>query len=273
MRLTAERTIIVPGNHDLSRDEEVYEWMPESKVDLGKLPPDSYVREGKGYLVRADELYPKRFKNFARFHHQFKQLEYSLRPEAQSMSTLFKETGIQFLALNSAWMIDEYHPGRSGVNEKAPAKALIEADRRIEEAKNTKLMKDDAPVLRIAVWHHPATGNEKIADDDFIEKLRKADFKLCLHGHVHEDRADLVGYLHPTRKLHMAGAGSFGAVAAHRPPSTPRLYNLIEIPRDHSLIRVHTRCMRRESGAWDGWAVWPGDKAFDKKAFYEIKLK
>jgi hypothetical protein len=71
----------------------------------------------------------------------------------------------------------------------------------------------------------------------------------------------------------MAGAGSFGAVAAHRPPSTPRLYNLIEIPRDHSLIRVHTRCMRRESGAWDGWAVWPGDNASVKKAFYEIKLK
>jgi hypothetical protein len=102
--------------------------------------------------------------------------------------------------------------------------------------------------------------------------LRKADFKLCLHGHVHEDRADLVGYLHPTRKLHMAGTGSFGAVAAHRQPSIPRLYNLIEIPRDHSLIRVHTRCMRRESGAWDGWAVWPGDNALGKKAFYEIKL-
>jgi hypothetical protein len=113
------------------------------------------------------------------------------------------------------------------------------------------------------------TGAEKIADDDFIEKL----LRLCLHGHVHEDRADLVGYLHPTRKLHMAGAGSFGAVAADRPPSTPRLYNLIEIPRDHSLIRVHIRCMRRESGAWDGWAVWPGDNASVKKAFYEIKLK
>ncbi|MGH9937528.1 MAG: metallophosphoesterase, partial [Blastocatellia bacterium] len=261
MKLTAERTIIVPGNHDLSWDEEVYEWMQERKVALDKLPPDSCVRQGKGYLVRDDARYPKRFANFARFHHQFKQLEYSLKPEAQSLSLLFEETGIQFLALNSAWMIDEFHAGRSGVNEKALAKGLIEADRKIEEAKSAKLMKDDASVLRIAIWHHPATGNEKIADDDFLERLRKADFKLCLHGHVHEDRADLVGYLHPTRKLYMAGAGSFGAVAADRPPSTPRLYNLIEIPRDHSLIRVHTRCMRKESGAWEGWAVWPGEKA------------
>src|SRR5215470_15501156 len=195
--------------------------MQERKVDLSKLQQDSYVRQGKGYLVRDHELYPKRFKNFARFHHQFKQLEYPLKPEAQSLSVLFEETGIQFLTLNSAWMIDEFHPERSGVNEKALAKGLIEADRRIEEAKNAKSLKDDAQVLRIAVWHHPATGNEKISDDDFIEKLRKADFKLCLHGHVHEDRADLVGYLHPTRKLHMAGAGSFGAVAAHRPRSTP----------------------------------------------------
>src|SRR5215470_19626482 len=98
--------------------------MQERKVDLSKLQQDSRVREGKGYLARDDALYPKRFKNFARFHHQFKQLEYSLKPEAQSLSLLFEDTGIQFLALNSSWMIDEYHPGRSGINENALAKAL-----------------------------------------------------------------------------------------------------------------------------------------------------
>jgi GTPase SAR1 family protein/predicted MPP superfamily phosphohydrolase len=273
MKLTAERVIIVPGNHDLSWDEDVYDWMQERKVDLSKLSPGSYVQQGKGFLVRDDARYPKRFANFARFHHEFKQLEYSLKPEAQSLSVLFETTGIQFLALNSSWMIDEHHTGRSCVNDLARAKGLMEADKQIDDAKKANLMQEDSSVLRIAVWHHPATGNEKIADDDFLEALRKADFKLCLHGHVHEDRADLVGYLHPTRKLYMAGAGSFGAVAADRPPSTPRLYNLIEIPRDHSLIRVHTRCMRKERGAWEGWAVWPGENAFDKKAFYEIKLK
>jgi WD40 repeat protein/GTPase SAR1 family protein len=273
MKLTAERTILVPGNHDLSWDEEVYEWMQERKVDPASLRPGSYVRQGNGYLLRDDARYPQRFLNFARFYHQFKQMEYPLRPEAQSQSTLFEDSGIQFLALNSAWMIDEFHAVRSGVNEAALAQGLIEADRKVEEAVKAGRLRKDADVLRIAVWHHPATGNEKIADDDFIDRLRKADFELCLHGHVHEERADLVGYLHPIRKLHVAGAGSFGAVAAQRPPSTPKLYNLIEIPRDHSRIRVHTRCMRKESGTWEGWAVWPGENAFDKKAFYEIKIK
>jgi small GTP-binding protein len=273
MKLTFERTIIVPGNHDLSWDEEVYEWMQERKVDSGKLQPGSFVKEGKGYLVRDDALYPKRFTNFARFHHEFKQLEYPLKPEEQSLSLLFEEPRLQFLALNSAWKIDEFHSGRSAINEKALAKGLLEADNQITAAREAKHLKEDAEVLRIAVWHHPVTGNEKIIDDDFLERLRKAEFKLCLHGHVHEDRADIIGHLHPTRQLNVVGAGSFGAVANHRPPSTPRLYNLIEISHDHSLIRVHTRCMRKESGAWEGWAIWPGDNSFKKQSYYEIKLK
>jgi len=31
--------------------------------------------------------------------------------------------------------------------------------------------------------------------------------------------------------------------------------------------------MRKDSSAWDAWAVWPGDaESFAKTAFYEIKL-
>ena len=67
----------------------------------------------------------------------------------------------------------------------------------------------------------------------FLEKLRQADVKLGLHGHVHEERADLVGYVHP-RKIHIVGAGSFGAVKEDRPESTPRLYNMMEIARNQN---------------------------------------
>ena len=111
-------------------------------------------------------------------------------------------------------------------------------------------MAQDAEVLRIAVWHHPVTGNEKISDDAFLEQLRQEHVKLCLHGHVHEDRADVIGYLHPRRAAYIAGAGSFGAPVNARPESTPRLYNLLEVWRDHSKIRVHTRSLRK-----DGWRV------------------
>jgi hypothetical protein len=112
-------------------------------------------------------------------------------------------------------------------------------------------MTDALDLLRIAVWHHPATGNDKIAQDAFLGQLRQAGVRLCLHGHLHEDRADLLRWTDP-RRLYVAGAGSFVAVAGDRPESAPRLYNLLEIPPDRSLIRVHTRCKRRDGGAWEG---------------------
>src|SRR6185312_15107906 len=106
--------------------------------------------------------------------------------------------------------------------------ALIEADEQVSAAMQAGRLTKNAGVLKIAVWHHPITGNEKIGDDAFVQRIRKAGFRLCLHGHVHEDRADVVSYMDP-RKLHVIGAGSFGAAAKHRPESMPRLYNLLEI--------------------------------------------
>jgi hypothetical protein len=113
----------------------------------------------------------------------------------------------------------------------------------------------------------------KIINDAFLEQLRQENFKLCKHGHVHEDRTDVIGYLHRTRNLHIAGAGSFGAPVHDRPESSPRLYNVLEIWRDHSKIRVHTRCLRRDGGAWEGWVVWP-DKSNPRGrlTYYDIVL-
>lgn len=122
------------------------------------------------------------------------------------------------------------------------------------------------------MWHHPITGNEKIVDDAFIEAIRRAGVQLCLHGHVHEDRADLLGYLHPTSRLHVIGAGSFGAPARERPESIPRLYNLLEIDVERRRVRVHTRSLRRAGGAWEPWYAWPGETAGQRRSFYEVDL-
>ena len=61
--LSAERCIIVLGNHDLSWDEQVYEWKQKRLVDPQKLPVGSFVPQGNGYLVRNDEQYYARFRS------------------------------------------------------------------------------------------------------------------------------------------------------------------------------------------------------------------
>jgi precorrin-6B methylase 2 len=164
----------------------------------------------------------------AGFYHELIQLPYPFQPAEQCVPILFDDTRLQFLALNSAWEIDEYHRERASINQSALAAGLLEADEQVARARRDGRMAQDSEVLRIAVWHHPVTGNEKISDDAFLDQLRQEHVKLCLHGHVHEDRADVIGYLHPRRAVHIAGAGSFGAPVNARPESTPRLYNLLE---------------------------------------------
>jgi GTPase SAR1 family protein/predicted phosphodiesterase len=271
--LTAQRCIIVPGNHDLSWDtDNIYTWKNKRQVDVLQLEPESFRETGDGYLIRNDVRYPERFKNFSdHFYHPLTQRPYPLAPQEQCLSFLFTEERLQFLAMNSAWKIDEYFPDRSSISEQALAWGLTAADHELARAQEDGRLARDAKVLRLAVWHHPITGNEKIRDDAFMERLQSS-FRLCLHGHVHEARAELNNYPDPQRRIHVVGAGSFGAPTHQRPESVPRLYNLLEVQRDLQHVRVHTRSRRKHGGAWDGWAVWTGKERGEKRSFYDVPL-
>ncbi|WP_199693788.1 metallophosphoesterase [Sorangium cellulosum] len=271
--LTAERCILVPGNHDLDWNEPVYRTVKRRLVDPKDLVPGRYKEQGDLYEVRDEALYPNRLRNFSQYlYHPLLQQPYPLAPEQQCVPLLFPDAGLQFFAMNSAWEIDEYWPERSGISPGALARGIAEADLQQKRARQEGRLPPDATVLRIAVWHHPVTGNEKIQDDAFVGSLQKAGVRLCLHGHVHEDRADHIGYLHPTRSVHVAGAGSFGASMRERPESIPRLYNVVELWRDHSRLRVHTRCLKKQTGAWEGWAVWPGGGPGERRTYYDVPL-
>ena len=264
--LSAERCLIVPGNHDIDWDECIYDWRAKRQVNVKSTEDKDFVEQGSGYLVRNMQKYPQRFSSFSKnFYHPLIQNEYPLEFNDQCLSIPFFEDGLQFLTLNSCWEIDEYHQNKSSINLGALARGLCKAN------EQEKKFPPESNILKIAIWHHPVTGNDKIRDDAFLEQLRKEGFALCLHGHVHEDRADVIGYLHD-RVIRIAGAGSFGVPAFARPESVPRLYNLIEIDRSHSIIKVHTRCLCKEGGAWDGYAKWDAESPTDKRTYYEIKL-
>src|SRR5262249_29712515 len=63
--LSAERCIIVPGNHDLSWDEQVYQWRQKRLLDESKQTAGTFVPQGDGYLVRNEAAYPQHFRNFS----------------------------------------------------------------------------------------------------------------------------------------------------------------------------------------------------------------
>lgn len=272
-QLTPHRCIIVPGNHDQDWEvKNIYRWKRKRDVNLADLPKGSYISLGTDYGVRDEKNYNKRFEAFSKFYHTLIQEEYPLRPEDQCLSFFFLDTRIQFLAFNSAWDIDEFFQNRSSINDSALSKGLLRADQDLAKATNAGELPKKEHVLRIAVWHHPAAGPESIKDESYLERLQAADVSLCLTGHIHEERTDLLFHLDPSRRIHVIGAGSVGAIAKNRPPSSPRLYNLIEISRDHRSVRVNTRARRRDDGKWSGWNVWPSPNKGEGRAYYDLAL-
>lgn len=271
LRLSSARCVLVPGNHDLSWDEEVYTWRPKRHVDP-TLSADALSRQGTGYLVRDEARYPQRFSNFSKYlYHPLMQRAYPVDATAQCVPAL-APGGVQFLAFNSSWQIDEQFPSRSGINLGALARGLAAADEQVQRAVQNGQLNRDAP-LRIAVWHHPVTGNEKMPDTAFLTQLKQAGVRLCLHGHVHEARPDLLHHLDPEHAIHIVGAGTFDAVAKDRPESTPRMYNVVTVDRDAATIRVDTRAKDKPGGAWEGWAKWPAKPKGVKQTFYKISLR
>lgn len=270
-RLSAERCVIVPGNHDQSWDEpeSVFEWRPKRKVDQQSLKAGEYLEQGEGYLLRSEKKYPTRFYNFSKFYHTLIQQEYPLAAEEQCIPYLFPDAMLQFICLNSSWEIDEYFSDRASINQGALARGVVWADNQISDARKNGTLPSNGEVLRLAVCHHPVSGEGQILNDAFLDILRKANVRLYLHGHVHENRAEIIGYVHP-RKVHVIGAGSFGASAGARPESVPRLYNVLLIEPDRTKVRVHTRCQRRAKGAWEGWPEWPGATATQRLTYYDI---
>ncbi|HRI67722.1 MAG TPA: metallophosphoesterase [Polyangium sp.] len=275
LSLSAGRLLIVPGNHDLDWDCKVYEYKRKRHVDPKTLVEGAYKAEGDGYLIRDEAQYPHRFRNFSHhFYHPLLLSEYPLEPTAQGLAMLFVPERLQFFLFNSAWEIDEEYRERSGLCPGAVSRALEAGNRQLREAQERGELGPDDHVSRLAIFHHPVTGNEKIHDAAFLEQFRRNDIRAVFHGHVHEERVAIEGHLSPFRHLHVVGAGSFGAPGSHRPEAVPRLYNLITISRDLQRMRIDTRCLRKSTGAWEAFTVYPGEKpGAPKRAYYEVELK
>ena len=70
--LTAERCIIVPGNHDLRGRREVYDWKPREPIDIKRLAGMDTSKATATWraMMRVSQTLPSLF---GRFYHKFVQ--------------------------------------------------------------------------------------------------------------------------------------------------------------------------------------------------------
>jgi hypothetical protein len=147
------------------------------------------------------------------FYHKFLQRPYPFAPAEQGITIPFWETGIQFITLNSCWEIDAFHRQRAGLHPDAVAHAIAQAQQQEADARKAGQLLDPTS--------SDATTSRK--------------------------------ELSSTTGMTADSSGCFGARAADRPESTPRLYNVLAIARDLKSIRVHTRYQPTSTSSWEGW--------------------
>ncbi len=255
-KVGSDRVIPTPGNHDVdwraSRRSYKYTYYADSTdtFSVGATIPAG----SEGVLVRNEELYLDRFKNFSdNFYQRFVGNAYPTSPVNQGILHAFPDEELLFLTLNSSWIIDHYYRNRGEINASAIAAAL------------DRLLKNPWDHwLKVAVWHHPIVGPEAIRSD-FLGLLEVHGFQLCLTGHIHEA---INGYhqYDPNRGMWMIGAGTFGAPAKEQVTGIPLQYNILTLNRESNAITVETRKREKANGAWCADARW-GDKKHPKPEY------
>jgi len=259
------RCVIVPGNHDMDWDVEVYSYKKQIDSSMTK---ERYIEEGSGYLVRNDSKYFERFLNFSTFYKNITKRDYPTSYQAEGVIYPFTDLGIQILGFNSCWEIDENNPKRISVNSGAVSKCLMEA---LELDKENE--KENRPPigLRIAVMHHPVNGKEMISNDAILDRLSSAEVRLLLHGHVHVECDEIRNHHNRGKRLVVAGTGTLGAKSSERPASAPYLYSVLEVYQDMRL-KVSVRSKDTEDGTWEGRSRWQGTTPSDSTYYYEENL-
>jgi hypothetical protein len=262
-KMHRQRVVLAPGNHDLCRTASESAYRPY-KLKPGENPPKegAYIRISEKYIELPDEAeYKKRFERFARFYEQVRGEPYPLDYAEQGILYHFPEINLAILGLNSAWNLDHHFTSRAGIF----SRALIQPLERLRQEERYR------HCLKLAVWHHPieGSGEDRIQDHDFLERLAVAGFRLGLHGHIHKAETRLFRYGRDVggRRMEIVSAGTFGAPTREWVPGYPLQYSLLQFHGNQ--LTVHTRRREERDGAWKPDARW-GDKS--PKPFYTLNF-
>ncbi|MCP4691381.1 MAG: metallophosphoesterase, partial [Desulfobacterales bacterium] len=248
--LKPSQLVIVPGNHDLNwkLSKKGYRLLYRDDYD-DQLEEGAFIESGEDIIqVRDEEKYKQRFAHFRDFYQAVKKEPYPPDYESQGILHHLPEQNLLILGLNSAWNLDYHFKDRAGVHPGAVNDALNRI-RNANEYNNC---------LKFAVWHHPLISpfEDRIADTGFMQRLAQSGFRVALHGHIHKADSGLYRYdvAEDGRRIHIVGAGTFGAPMREWAPGYPLQYNLLRL--EGGRLTMETRCRREINGAWQPDAIW-----------------
>ena len=268
--LKQRQVAIIPGNHDLNwqLSEDAYQPIRQNQypepLSEGNIVENNLIIDGSFVLVPDLTRYEQRFKNFSDFYERVIGKPYPSQSRQQYELRYFPDQSLLILGLNSAWKLnhDPQYKARASINSDALNNAL-------REIKENPAFKNSR--LKIAVWHHPldSPDEDRIKDRDFMQRLESNNFRLALHGHIHQARIE--NFRHRVGKqIDVIAAGTFGAPVKEWVPGHPLQYNLLNWKGNK--LTVYSRQRQTINGAWQPYAMFIDSNGMDASSFYEIEL-
>lgn len=264
--LGSDQIIIVPGNHDLSWTTAKSAYRPVRREDYkGPLDENCAICGDEFVEVLDEELYKRRFQDFSTFYQNIKSEPYPLEYDEQGIIYHIQEQNLLILGLNSAWQVDHHYISRACIHPDAVSNALTRIRQNPEIYGNC---------FKFAVWHHPlaSSGEDRITDLGFMQRLSQAGFCIAFHGHIHKSETGLYCYDHSSdgRKINIIFAGTFGAPVREWVPGYPLQYNLLKL--EDSELTVETRYRRELNGSWKPDAIWTQGPGKNPLPRYKVDL-
>ncbi|MDJ0593092.1 MAG: metallophosphoesterase [Pleurocapsa sp. MO_226.B13] len=268
--LRQRQVAIVPGNHDLNWElsEEAFTPVrrdrypdPLNEEDIFK---NNLLIDGNFVLVPDPIQYEQRFKYFSDFYEKVIGKPYPQQSRQQYELRHFPEQDLLILSLNSAWKLN--HAPEYKACASVNSEALTNA---IREINNNPTYNNSR--LKIAVWHHPllSPSEDRIKDWGFMEMLELNNFRLVLHGHIHQSGVE--NFRHRVgRQIEIIAAGTFGAPVKQWVPGYPLQYNLLKW--EDNKLTVYTRQRQTINGAWQPCAMFVHRGGMHASSSYEIEL-
>src|SRR6185295_4807488 len=251
------RVVIVPGNHDVDWNAEVFDTLAlaNARSDLAEqwfadglwrpsTQPYRIKTGGFGHTtafeIRA-ERYHERFVAVQSFLSEYYagQLVYPHRPfsllDARGTGTgdwqahVFPELHVAVLGFNSCYRNDRYWHGAQ-IHEDAITEARDHVDR-IDHSRS---------FLRIGVWHHGLESHRSRPDRLTFENLTAlvtSGVKVGFHGHVHKSHAQLHRFI--TDDFALVSTGTLGSAADDRPDAVANQFSIVDLHRNRLRVEVY----------------------------------
>lgn len=237
--IDAERVLIVPGNHDYSREITHGAYQIRNFDALKFREKKDFKINDRIYLERDDEKWKNKFKYFSErlyetiYHEPF-------NTDSTKQIKVMQDDKLAFVLMNTSTQIDHFAP----LQVSFEVDSFINVQKQIAEGK-----------IKIVIGHHPLSFEHNY---DFINNLHQFDYKAYIHGHVH--RNNLISFqdvIASTQRVLQIGSGIFYATTKNMIPGVPLRYNVIIVETETKRISVETREREKHTIHWRPACLYP----------------